>query len=140
MAKPKAPVQKNQTIILQLEDLTHEGNGVEKIDGYPIFVPLGLPGERADVRVVKVNKRFAFGKLMQVHEKSEHRVDPPCNVFYKCGGCQLQHMTYEMQLEMKRNQVKNVMQKIAHLPDVPVHPVLGMEEPWRYRNKIQIPV
>lgn len=140
MAKQKAPVQKNETVTLQFEDLTHEGSGVAKIDGYPIFVPLGLPGERADVRVVKVNKRFAFGKLMQIHEKSEHRVEPPCNVFYKCGGCQLQHMTYEMQLEMKRDQVKNVMQKIAHLPDVPVHPVLGMEEPWRYRNKIQIPV
>ena len=140
MAKQKAPVQKNQTVTLQFEDLTHEGSGVAKMDGYPIFVPLGLPGERADVRVVKVNKRFAFGKLIHLHEKSEHRVDPPCNVFHKCGGCQLQHMTYEMQLEMKRNQVKNVMQKVAHLPDVPVHPVLGMEEPWRYRNKIQIPV
>lgn len=140
MAKQKAPVQKNQTVTLQFEDLTHEGSGVAKLDGYPIFVPLGLPGERADVRVVKVNKRFAFGKLIHLHEKSEYRVDPPCNVFHKCGGCQLQHMTYEMQLEMKRNQVKNVMQKVAHLPDVPVHPVLGMEEPWRYRNKIQIPV
>lgn len=140
MAKQKAPVQKNQTVTLQFEDLTHEGSGVAKMDGYPIFVPLGLPGERADVRVVKVNKRFAFGKLIHLHEKSEHRVNPPCNVFHKCGGCQLQHMTYEMQLEMKRNQVKNVMQKVAHLPDVPVHPVLGMEEPWRYRNKIQIPV
>lgn len=140
MAKQKAPVQKNQTVTLQFEDLTHEGSGVAKMDGYPIFVPLGLPGERADVRVVKVNKRFAFGKLIHLHEKSEHRVNPPCNVFHKCGGCQLQHMTYEMQLEMKRSQVKNVMQKVAHLPDVPVHPVLGMEEPWRYRNKIQIPV
>src|SRR5699024_10947354 len=140
MAKQKAPVQKNQTVTLQLEDLTHEGSGVAKMDGYRICVPFGLPGERAEVRVEQVNKRLALGKLIHMHGKREHRVDPPCNVFYKCGGCQLQHMTYEMQLEMKRNQVKNVMQKVAHLPDVPVHPVLGMEEPWRYRNKIQIPV
>lgn len=140
MAKKQVPVQKNQTITLEFEDLTHEGNGVGKVDGYPIFVPLGLPGERADVKVVKVNKRFAFGRLEHIHKESKHRTTPPCNVFYKCGGCQLQHMTYEMQLEMKQNQVKNVMQKVAHLPDVPVHPVLGMEDPWRYRNKIQIPV
>jgi len=141
MAKQQAPpVRKNETVQLTFEDLTHEGNGVGKIDGYPIFVPYGLPGEKADVKVVKVNKRFAYGKLLDVHQESEHRVHPPCDVFYQCGGCQLQHMTYEMQLEMKRNQVKNVMQKVAHLPHVPVHPVLGMEDPWRYRNKIQIPV
>lgn len=140
MAKQQAPLKKNQTVQLTIEDLTHEGNGVGKVDGYPIFIPLALPGEIADVKVVKVNKKFSFGKLLKVHEPSPARVTPPCNVYYKCGGCQLQHMSYEMQCEMKRNQVKNVMQKIAHLPDVPVHPVLGMENPWRYRNKIQIPV
>ena len=137
MAKRQVPVKKNQTIQLTFEDLTHEGNGVGKIDGYPIFVPLALPGERADVRVVKVNKRFGYGRLEHIHEESKNRVTPPCKVFYKCGGCQLQHMTYDMQLEMKQNQVKNVMQKVAHLPDVPVHPVLGMDEPWRYRKKFK---
>src|SRR5699024_4179710 len=65
---------------------------------------------------------------------------PPCDVYYKCGGCQLQHMSYDLQLEMKRNQVKSVMKKVAHLEHVPVHPTLGMEDPWRYRNKVQIPV
>ena len=140
MAKQLAPVKKNETVQLTIEDLTHEGNGVGKVDGYPIFIPLGLPGEKADVKVIKVNKRFAYGKLLHVHESSQERVTPPCNVYYKCGGCQLQHMSYDMQLEMKQNQVKNVLQKVAHLPEVPVHPVIGMEDPWRYRNKIQIPV
>src|SRR5690625_4142421 len=125
---------------ITFEDLTHEGSGVGKVKGYPIFVPHGLPGEEAEVKVVKVNKRFAYGKLLDIKKASPERVTPPCNVFYKCGGCQLQHMSYEMQLDMKRNQVQNVMQKVAHLPHVPVHPVLGMEDPWRYRNKIQIPV
>jgi len=140
MVKQKAPVKKNEIITLTFEDLTHEGNGVAKIAGYPLFVPNGLPGEKATVKVVKVNKRFGYGKLLDLITASPERVTPPCNVFYKCGGCQLQHMSYEMQLEMKQNQVINVMRKIAHLDEVLVHPVLGMDDPWRYRNKIQIPV
>ena len=134
------PVQKNDTIKIHFEDLTHEGNGVGKIDGYPLFVPHGLPGEDAIVKVIKVNKNFGFGKLIEVENKSPERVEPPCNVYYKCGGCQLQHMSYNLQLEMKRNQVKSVMKKVAHLEHVPVHPTMGMNDPWRYRNKVSIPV
>ncbi|HLR69769.1 MAG TPA: 23S rRNA (uracil(1939)-C(5))-methyltransferase RlmD [Virgibacillus sp.] len=140
MAKQTAPVKKNETITLTFEDLTHEGNGVGKINGYPLFVPYALPGEAASVKVVKVNKNFAFGKLLKVHKPSPDRVKAPCNVYHKCGGCQLQHMSYDMQLKMKRDQVKNVMRKIAHLDHIPVHPVIGMEDPWRYRNKVSIPV
>lgn len=140
MAKQTAPVKKNQTITLTFEDLTHEGNGVGKIDGYPLFVPYGLPGEEAEVKVVKVNKNFGFGKLVEVRQASSERVEPPCDVYYKCGGCQLQHMSYARQLAMKQNQVKNVMRKIAHMEHVPVHPTIGMKDPWRYRNKVQIPV
>lgn len=140
MAKRVVPVKKNETVTLTFEDLTHEGNGIAKIDGYPLFVPNALPGEKALVKVVKVNKNFGYGKLLQVEKQSPARVEPPCNVYYQCGGCQLQHMSYDMQLEMKRNQVKNVMRKIAHLDDVSVLPTLGMRDPWRYRNKVQIPV
>ena len=140
MAKGKAPVKKNETITLHFEDLTHEGNGVGKVDGYPLFVPFGLPGEEAIVKVVKVKKNFGFGKLIEVTKSSPDRVEPPCDVFYKCGGCQIQHMSYDMQLDMKQNQVKNVLRKIAHLDNVPVHCPLGMEDPWRYRNKVSIPV
>jgi len=140
MAKHTTPVKKNETITLMIEDLTHEGNGVGKVDGYPLFIPYALPGEEAIVKVVKVKTNFGYGKLLEVKESSDERVEPPCNVFYQCGGCQLQHMSYAMQLKMKENQVKNVMKKIAHLEHVPVHPTLGMEDPWRYRNKVQIPV
>src|SRR5699024_5649959 len=130
MSKIKAPVKKNETITTTIVDLTHEGNGVAKIDGYPLFIPEALPGEKAEVLIVKVNKRFGYGKLLRVIEGNNTRQTPSCPVFYKCGGCQLQHMSYEMQLEMKRNQVENVMKKIAHLDDVPVHSVLGMKNPW----------
>src|SRR5699024_7041286 len=101
MKKQSAPVKKNETVTLTFEDLTHEGNGVGKIAGYPLFVPHALQGEKGKVKVVKVKKNFGFGKLLEVEQKSTERRDPPCNVYYKCGGCQLQHMSYTVQLDMK---------------------------------------
>ena len=138
MVKQTTPVKKNETITLRFEDLTHEGNGVGKINGYPLFVPNALPGEEAIVKVVKVNKNFGFGKLMELTKSSPERVEPTCHVH--CGGCQLQHMSYKLQLDMKQNQVQNVMKKVAHLPHVPIHPIMGMEHPYNYRNKVQVPV
>ena len=140
MAKVDLPVNKNDIIELQFEDITHEGDGVGKVNGYPLFVPYGLPGEKAKVKVLKVKKNFGYGKLLEVLELSPARIEPPCDVFYQCGGCQLQHMSYEMQLDMKRKQVKNVLRKIGHIDNIPIHPTIGMEDPWRYRNKVQIPV
>ncbi|MDO6448898.1 23S rRNA (uracil(1939)-C(5))-methyltransferase RlmD [Oceanobacillus profundus] len=138
MVKQTTPVKKNETITLRFEDLTHEGNGVGKINGYPLFVPNVLPGEEAIVKIVKVNKNFGFGKLMELTKSSPERVEPTCHVH--CGGCQLQHMSYKLQLDMKQNQVKNVMKKVAHLPYVPIHPIMGMKHPYHYRNKVQVPV
>ncbi|RCW65790.1 23S rRNA (uracil(1939)-C(5))-methyltransferase RlmD [Saliterribacillus persicus] len=140
MAKQSPPVKKNQTIELTFEDITHDGAGLGKINGYPLFVPYALPGEKAKVKVIKVKKNFGFGRLIKVTESIEERVEPPCNVFYKCGGCQLQHMSYEMQLTMKQKQVDDALKRIGHLENVPVHNTIGMEDPWRYRNKVQIPV
>ncbi|MGJ9458363.1 23S rRNA (uracil(1939)-C(5))-methyltransferase RlmD [Oceanobacillus sp. CF4.6] len=138
MAKHTTPVNKNDTITLTFEDLTYEGNGVGKIDGYPLFVPNVLPGEEAIVKVVKANKNFGFGRLLELKNESPERVTATCHVH--CGGCQLQHMSYQLQLEMKQNQVKNVMKKVAHLDHVPIHTIIGMENPFHYRNKVQIPV
>ncbi|WP_152656695.1 23S rRNA (uracil(1939)-C(5))-methyltransferase RlmD [Oceanobacillus sp. CFH 90083] len=134
----RTPVQKNEQITITIEDITHEGSGVGKVDGYPLFIPKTLPGEEAVIKVVKVNKNYGFGKLLELKKTSPERVDPTCHVY--CGGCQLQHMSYSLQLQMKQNQVHNVMKKIAHLEHVPVHPIIGMEDPAHYRNKIQIPV
>lgn len=138
MAKHTAPVKKNEMITLTFEDLTHEGSGVGKVDGYPLFVPNALPGEESLVKVVKANKNFGYGKMLELNKKSPERVEPTCHVH--CGGCQLQHMSYNLQLQMKQNQVLNVMKKVAHLESVPVHPIIGMENPFHYRNKVQIPV
>lgn len=140
MAKQKPPVVKNETIELTFEDITHDGDGVGKINGYPLFVPYALPGETAKVKVIKVKKNFGFGKLLHIDQVSENRVEPPCDVYIQCGGCQLQHMSYQMQLDLKMKQVENTLRKIGHIEGIPVHQTIGMEDPWRYRNKVQIPV
>jgi 23S rRNA (uracil1939-C5)-methyltransferase len=133
------PVQKNDRITVSIEDLTHDGAGVAKIDGYPLFIVGALPGETAEVHVLKTLKSYGFAKLIEIITPSEHRVAPPCHVFDECGGCQVQHLSYEGQLMWKQQMVKNAMERLAKLPHVPVHPVKGMDNPWRYRNKSQIP-
>ncbi|KAA8754083.1 23S rRNA (uracil(1939)-C(5))-methyltransferase RlmD [Priestia megaterium] len=140
MEKLKPPVEKNEYIDVAFEDLTHDGAGVAKVNGFPVFVQNALPGESGQVKVIKVKKGYAFGKLIKHHTISEQRVEAPCPVYKQCGGCQLQHVSYEGQLQFKQKQVKDVMARIGHLPDVPVHPTLGMNDPWRYRNKAQVPV
>ncbi len=140
MAKIQAPVTKGDVIHVTFTDLTHEGKGVAKIKGYPLFVENVLPGETGEVEVTKLNKGYGFAKLIRLDNAAPERTNPVCSVYDECGGCQLQHMTYEGQLNMKYSQVRNVIDRIAKLPEVPVHPVLGMEDPWRYRNKAQVPV
>lgn len=140
MKKQAPPVQKNETLTVTIEDLTHEGAGVAKVNGYALFIPQALPGETVDIKVVKTKAGYGYGRLLQVQTKSEHRVEPPCPIFYKCGGCQIQHMDYSAQLAYKQKQVKDVMDRVAKLPNVPVRPVIGMDDPWRYRNKSQVPV
>lgn len=140
MAKLEAPIQKNDVIDVKFEDLTHDGAGVAKVDGFPIFVANGLPGEEAQIKVIKVKKGYGYGRIMEFYKKSPDRQEPPCPIYKQCGGCQLQHLTYEAQLKFKQKQVKEVLTRIGKLADVTVHPVLGMDNPWKYRNKSQVPV
>ncbi|WP_297991175.1 23S rRNA (uracil(1939)-C(5))-methyltransferase RlmD, partial [uncultured Anoxybacillus sp.] len=136
----EAPVAKNEYYDVVFEDFTHDGAGVAKIDGFPIFVPNGLPGEKAKVKVVKVKKGYGFGRLIELYEKSEDRMDAACPIYKQCGGCQLQHIRYEGQLKAKHKHVKEVLARIGKIEHATVHPVLGMNDPWRYRNKAQVPV
>lgn len=132
------PVKKNDQITVYIEDLTHDGNGVGKVDGYPLFIQGGLPKETAKVHVLKTLKNYGFAKIVDMIEPSPDRVEAPCIYFGKCGGCQLQHFSYEGQLKWKENMVRNVMKRIGKI-DAPVRPIKGMENPWNYRNKSQIP-
>ncbi|SCT19772.1 23S rRNA (uracil(1939)-C(5))-methyltransferase RlmD [Staphylococcus caeli] len=133
-------IQKNEILEGKVIDLTHEGHGVVKFDRYPIFVPNALIDETIDFKVIKVKKNFAIGKLIDIKEQSKDRIEPPCVYYDKCGGCQLQHMTYEAQLEMKKAQVVNLFQRKAGFKDAIIHDTIGMDNPWYYRNKSQIPV
>ncbi len=141
MTKADLPVHKNESYEVDIVDLTHEGAGVARVNGFTLFVPNTLPGERAKIKVVGVKKGFGFGRLEELIEESPERVEPPCPIYKWCGGCQLQHLSYEGQLEYKRKLVEDVLARIGKLEDVPVLSTLGMgEEPWRYRNKAQVPV
>lgn len=139
MAK-QLPVRKNEQHRVYVEDLTHDGNGVAKVDGYTLFIPNALPGEVADVVVTKTNKSYGFARLVRIEKESEARITPTCEHYGTCGGCQLQHMSYDAQLQAKQKQVQDALAKIGGIDDCIVHPTIGMNEPWRYRNKAQTPV
>ena len=134
-------VEKNKEYIFDIISQGYEGEGIAKIDNkYPIFIEGALKGEKVKVRIVKVNKNFAYGKLMEVLEPSEERVNPPCAIYKRCGGCKLQHASYKAQLDFKWDRVKDCVSKIGKLdPSIVKYP-LGMENPWRYRNKVQLPI
>ncbi|MGU8121665.1 23S rRNA (uracil(1939)-C(5))-methyltransferase RlmD [Clostridium perfringens] len=134
-------VEKNKEYIFDIISQGYEGEGIAKIDNkYPIFIEGALKGEKVKVRIVKVNKNFAYGKLIEVLEPSEERVNPSCAIYKRCGGCKLQHASYKAQLDFKWDRVKDCVSKIGKLdPSIVKYP-LGMENPWRYRNKVQLPI
>ncbi|EHK2328110.1 23S rRNA (uracil(1939)-C(5))-methyltransferase RlmD [Clostridium perfringens] len=134
-------VEKNKEYIFDIISQGYEGEGIAKIDNkYPIFIEGALKGEKVKVRIVKVNKNFAYGKLMEVLEASEERVNPPCAIYKRCGGCKLQHASYKAQLDFKWDRVKDCVSKIGKLDPTIVKYPLGMENHWRYRNKVQLPI
>lgn len=132
-------MKKNDKVIGTCLNYTHDGHGVVKIDGFPLFVKGMMKGESGDIVATLVKKNFGFGRLLNLHVSSKERVDPPCPIAKQCGGCQLQHMSYTEQLTYKKQKVQNVIDRIAQL-DVSVHDVLGMKNYDNYRNKGQIPV
>lgn len=132
------PVQKGELIEMSITGLGSSGEGVGKYQGFTVFVPGALPGEKVSVLINLVKKNYATGVLQRVLEPSAERLTPPCSVYEQCGGCQLQHLSYAGQLAMKQQQVKDALMRIGHL-DVEVLPVIGCNDPWNYRNKMQFP-
>lgn len=114
--------------------------GVGRVEGFTVFVEGALPEETVIAKIVKIQKTFAYGKLIEIDRQSQSRVKPSCGIVSKCGGCQLQHLDYEAQLRNKTQMVKDVMERIGGFKDLVVHDTIGMEDPWRYRNKAQFPV
>jgi 23S rRNA (uracil1939-C5)-methyltransferase len=150
-AKPAAkqeydlPVRVEQIVELDITGLNHEGAGVGRYEGYTLFVPGALAGERVRARVEHTKKSYGFARLLDVVQASPFRVQPPCPVFDRCGGCSLQHLAYEEQLRHKQQIVKDNLRRIGGFTTegegaVRVHPTIGMADPWRYRNKAQVPI
>lgn len=134
-------IEKNKEYILDIVSQGYEGEGIAKInDTFPIFIEGALKGERVNVRIVKSKKNFAYGKLLEVIEQSLERCEAKCSIHKRCGGCKLQHSTYKEQLNFKFERVKDCITKIGKLDESIVQFPLGMDEPWRYRNKVQLPI
>ena len=132
-------IEKNQDFEVDIVDLGYEGEGVTKINGYTTFVKGALKGEKAKIKIVKANKDYGYGKLIELLEKSEKREEPVCKSFGRCGGCTLQHMNYEAQLDYKTEMVKSTLKKqLGYEPNV--NNIIGMGIPYHYRNKAQYPV
>lgn len=136
--------QKNQLVTIKIEDIGADGEGIGKIDGFPLFVKDAVPGDLVEVKIVKAKKNYAFARLEKILEPSPDRTDPPCPFHRQCGGCQIQALSYAKQLAFKQQKVKNNLMRIGGfeegLLDRIMEPIIGMEEPWRYRNKAQYPV
>lgn len=134
-------VEKNKEYILDIISQGYEGEGIAKInDTFPIFIEGALKGEKVNAKIVKSKKNFAYAKLINVIEPSKERCEARCKINKRCGGCKLQHSTYIEQLNFKFERVKDCIAKIGKLDDSIVKFPLGMEEPWRYRNKVQLPI
>jgi 23S rRNA (uracil1939-C5)-methyltransferase len=135
-----APVTKNEKYLVEITGLGHNGEGVGRVKEFTLFVPLGLPGEKILIKVIKVQKNYGFAKIEEIKEKSPHRVVPKCPIANVCGGCQIQHMDYKLQLDFKTQRVKDAIERIGKLQGVTVHNTIGMKDPYQYRNKAQFPV
>ena len=146
-------IQKNDELELVIEDITTEGEGVGKVDGLALFVKDAIIGDRVKVKVMKMKKSYGYARLMEILEPSPARTEPVCPIARQCGGCQIQHMKYDEQLKYKENKVKNCLERIGGLSLEKVgigensssgvaafEPIIGMEEPFYYRNKAQFPV
>jgi len=134
------PVEKNRDYIMTIDNMGYEGEGVGKIDNFTVFAAGAIVGEKVNVKIVKTSKSFAFGKLLEILEPSGSRVEPVCSIYKNCGGCNLQHIDYRGQLDFKTNRVIQAINRIGKLEDVKIHPTLGMENPYNYRNKVQLPI
>ena len=136
-------MKKNELVTVKIEDIGVNGEGIGKIDGYTLFVKDALIGDRAEVKITKAKKNYGYARLMRILEPSKDRVEAKCPVARQCGGCQIQELSYEKQLEFKEKKVRGNLERIGGFApeqlDAVMEPICGMKEPFYYRNKAQFP-
>ena len=141
-------IKKNEIHKIEIIDLSGDGQGIGKIDGYILFVEGVIPGDFIEVKIIKTNKNYGYGKLIKIISPSADRITPKCKIFKHCGGCSLQYMSYEAQLIHKRKTVKDCIERIGgfkdiyceNYPEKLINEAIGMDNPYNYRNKAQFPV
>ena len=138
--KKNIPVEKGKKYEVEITSLGSSAEGVGRFHDFTIFVPHALPGEKVEVTITEVKKNYAKAKILQLLQKSLDRVEPACAIYQQCGGCQLQHLSYSAQLQVKKQQVIDAITRIGKQNDVPVYETLGAASPWNYRNKMQFPI
>ena len=129
----------NEIYQVNIISLNSNAQGVGRIEDFTVFVEGALPDEVVKVKIVEVKKNYAVGELLEIIKNSTDRIEPQCPIYSECGGCQLQHLSYNAQLKWKRRQVVDALKRIGKI-DVTVKDTIGMSDPWRYRNKMQFPV
>ena len=128
------PIQLEEDHELVINSYSHQGEGIGRVNNFTVFVPGAILGERVRVKIKEVKKNFARGQLEEIILASPHRIKPLCSVYHLCGGCHLQHIVYEKQLEIKKEIVENALERIGN-QNIKALPTMGMKDPWRYRNK-----
>ncbi len=134
-------MKKNDLFTVTIEDMSEDGAGIGRTDGYTWFVKDAVIGDVVEAGVTKMKKNYGFARLAKIITPSPCRVEPKCPVARQCGGCQLQAMSYEEQLRFKERKIRNNLSRLGGIPadQIPMEPIMGMEDPWRYRNKAQFP-
>ena len=135
-------MKKNDEFNVKIEDMAVGGEGIGKVAGIALFIKDALIGDTVRAKVMKMKKQYGFARMMEVIEPSPWRVEPKCQFHRQCGGCQIQALSYEKQLEFKQNKVLGNLQRIGgfDVDKLPVEPIVGMDDPYHYRNKAQFPI
>lgn len=134
------PIEKGLEYTVKITGMGTESEGVGKIEGFTVFVKGAIINETVRVKIIKLTKNYAIGKIEEIITPSEKRVDPKCKIYKYCGGCNMQHISYDKQLEIKRQKVEDAIKRIGKIQDIKVNETIGMENPFRYRNKVILPV
>ncbi len=133
-------MQKNEHYKVTIEKLGEAGDGITAINGKPLYIPGALPGETVETRIIKVHASYGVGKLIQRFSGSPNRIQPPCPIAERCGGCQIQHLAYEAQLHYKMDTLRQLLKFYPALKEVPIRPILPAQSPFHYRNKAQLSI